>query len=183
MVELQRLDPLLDVQWNPKARIVKAGYYLAEAGKRVDPVYDGRWEVIRWNTPGLNQRRDYTVLFQVCEWKRYGARGVILIEREGAYAPLGPWLVEYMRTCDAANVAAHQQLKDELDRQEEAIERDFQNTIADRAAHQEALEKVYHKAAGPYWMGGAQGKAHPITVREVFGKGRKTAAAAAAGAS
>lgn len=174
--ELQRLiDPLLDVRWNPTARVVRPGYYLAEAGKRVDPVYDGRWEVIRHNTQGLNKHRDYVVLFQVNTWKRYGARGVILIDREGDYAPIGPWLIEYLRTCDAANTAAHAVLKEQLDREEEAIERDLQNTVHDRAAHQEALEKVYHNAAGPYWMGGAQGKAHPVTVEAVFGKGKRTA--------
>ncbi len=172
---LRRLDPLLDVIWNPKARILAPGHYTS-LGQRTDPTYEGLFQVVRYNTPGLHDR-NYVVLANVTKPTRFGKRNVLMMERDSGYAPVGEWLVEYMQTWDAAQ----RHLADSLQSVDEENEK-RQSAAAEidgGGAHQEALEKVYHKAAGSYWMGGAQGKAHPVTEATLFGKGKKTSTAGA----
>ena len=170
--EIKRLDPLVDVRWNPRARITKPGSYTI-LGKRTDPEYLGLWEVIRYNSPGLTDR-GYVRLCFVTKPVRFGRREILMMETDGPYAPIGSWLIEYMRTWDSAQ-RQFAKVMEEVDVENERFqEGELAALIDGGGAHQEACERVYHRVAGPYWMGGAQGKAHPITVERMFGKGKRT---------
>ena len=173
--ELQRLDHLLDVRWNEKAVIVKRGDY-SVLGKNTPHEYDGLWEVIRYETPGLTDR-PFVVLFQVTQPVRVGRRQILMMESKGPYAPIESWLIEYMQTWDAAQRCFAESMNEAWRAHEEAENLDA--IINDRAAHQEAAEKVYAEHAGPYWMGGAQGRAHPETVQLLYGKRKKSSTAGA----
>lgn len=168
---LKRLDALLDVQWNPKARVVTPGRYDATAGKRHAPVYDGRWQVIRHDTPGLTDR-GYVVICEVTAWERVGDRGIIMMDHKGAYAPIGDWLVEHMQQFDAAQ-RKFAAVMDEVWKQHEQAESN--EHVATRDAHVEAAERVYATAAGPYWMG----RGADLENTPTFGKGKKTPTAGA----
>lgn len=158
---LQRLDPLLDIQWQPKAILVRRGSYSVH-GTRVDPEYDGRWEVIRWDTSvSLHKERTWTRITLVTQLDLTGKYPQMVCD--GPYMPIGPWLVSFMQLWDAAQSAfAHQM--DVVWREHEAVDA----ITNDRAAHQEALEKVYRDHAGLYWMGGARGKASPALVASLW---------------
>ncbi len=154
----QRLDHLLDVRWEPKAVLVKAGSYDVLGG-RVDPVYDGRWEIIRYQTATkLHVEREYTRITRVTEVVMDGKVPVMIAD--GAYAPIGWWIVDYMQLWDRAQGAAAEAMQ-RLWAEHDAI--DELRHEDDKAAHQEGLEKVYREHGSEYWMGGAQGKADPRT--------------------
>lgn len=98
---LQGIDPNLRIVWNPKAFLARPGHYDAE-GRPVPPTYDGRWHVvIQGKLDGVD-----TVVYT-------------LGSEDGSqkpYKPVGPWLVDYMREWDTANVhrmAALRKLQDE----------------------------------------------------------------------
>lgn len=167
--QLQKLDARLDIRWNPKAVMTKRGKY-SPLGKRKDPEYDGRWEIILHSRATSISNKEYTVLVVVTEASRIGGRQVLIMTKDGAYAPVGEWLLEYMRTWDAAQSELYRRNKQTLDREDE-LANSAASVINDRAAHQEAAERVYHEAAGPYFMGRG------------FGKGRRTSDTMAAPAA
>lgn len=177
--ELKRLDSLVDVRWNPTAVLVKRGDYTV-LGKRTDAEYDGRWQVIRYDTPGIHDR-NYVVLVTVTQPVRIGKRQILMMQSKGPYAPIEHWLIEYMQTWDAAQRRFAENMASMWADHDQAEIAAVDAHVRDRAAHQEAAEKVYREGGGgEYWMGGAQGKAHPATVATLFGKGKKTAAPSAA---
>lgn len=143
---LRRLDPLLDVRWEPRAFRAKSVFDVR--GVAPDAKWEGRWEVIRFKTPGLHAEREYVRICMVTELRKEGKVPVML--DKGAYAPLGLWLVEYMQLWDRAqnHFAA---AMDELWREHDAV--DAINDADDRAANQQGLEKIYREHAGQYWMG------------------------------
>lgn len=167
---LRRRDPLLDVIWDPKARMLKPGNYDAAGGIRTDPVYDGRWRVIRRDTNGL-QNRDYVIICTVTKPTRIGRRQILFMEENGEYAHVEEWLTEFIDTWDRA--ARHAM---DVEKERDRIDAEIDAEEDTRAAHQQALEKVFHESGGTHAIGGAQGKAHPETIKTLFGKGRKTAA-------
>lgn len=153
---LRRRDGLLDIVWNPKAICTTRGRYDG-LGRPVAAEYDGRWEVIRYSTAAaLRVDRDYTSITLVTEVVMDGTIPVMV--SEGAYAPIGWWLVDYMALWDRAQDAAQEAMA-RLWAEHDAI--DELRHEESRAAHQEGLEKVYRVHGGEYWMGGAQGKASP----------------------
>lgn len=160
--QLQLLDARLDVQWNPQAVLRKAGAYTA-LGKNVPAEYDGRWEVILRDRATALTDREYVVLCVVTKAERYGRRQVLIMEKDGPYAPVGEWLVEYMRTWDAAQKRQLEENQKVLDREDELANSAAEH-IADRAAHQEAAERVYRKVAGEHWIGRGFGKGKKTTV-------------------
>jgi hypothetical protein len=146
---LRRLDPLLDIRWNEKAVMMRRGDYDVLGG-RTDPVYDGRWDVIRYDTATkLHDDKNYTVLCTITEPYRDGHGWMMRVD--GPYGPIGMWLVEYMQRWDTAQ--AH--FAEEMDRlwaEHDAAE--SINLEADTAANQQALEKVYREhGGGEYWIG------------------------------
>lgn len=168
---LRRLDPLLDVIWNPKARISKPAQY-SVLGHRVDAEYEALWQVIRYQTATkLHDERDYTVILSVTELDRSGRYPIM--KADGPYMPVGPWLVEYMQLWDAAQRA----FADAMDQQWREHEK-IDALTHDQAAHQEAAEKVYREHGSEYWMGGAQGRGseqfnQAMWPEQSFGKGKR----------
>jgi hypothetical protein len=154
---LRRIDPLLDVRWNPQAIKTKAASFDAFGCARKDAEYDGRWEVIRYNTPGLSDR-GWVRITMVCAVEyttsSKGGRYPIMLH-QGPYAPLGPWLVDYMALWDRANSAwidAMAAARDDHDRAESWMRDD------EKAGHQEVFERFYREEGGVTLVGGAQGK-------------------------
>jgi hypothetical protein len=166
---LRLLDPLLDVIWNARAKMISRGGY-SVLGERTDAEYEGRWQVIRYQTATkLHDDRDYTVILTVAECDRSGKYPIM--KDDGAYAPLGQWLVDYMKLWDAAQRA----FNDAMDHQWREHEK-IDALTHDRAEHQEALEKVYRESpnGSEYWMGGAQGRGSDAFNASMFGKGKRT---------
>lgn len=152
---LRELDSLLNVRWNAEAILLEKGSY-TETGKLIPPRYDGRWQVIR-DLPRGEESHDgkpYTVICTVTEPHREG--GILFMVKDGPYAPIGEWLLEYMHAADAANVRAFSELRDRLWRQHEAIE-DREAQI-DEAEAREGLDRVHHKANFAGGQGNWQGK-------------------------
>jgi hypothetical protein len=158
---LRLLDQLLDVRWNATAFVEKYGAF-DSLGHPSQPQYAGRWQVIRFNTDRLHLERDFAVIMTVTLIDPPNStRKYPIMNDRGAYMPLDWRIVEYVQLCDRANCAVADERMKELwneHDQAEAIQHD-------RSANQEALEKVY----GKYWTGGAQGAAHPETVRRLWG--------------
>lgn len=158
---LRLLDPLLDLRWNAQAFVARYAGFDAK-GNPSQPKYEGRWEVVRFDTDRLHQERDFAVICTVAEIDR--TRGYPIMLDKGPYAPIGFWLVEYMQLWDRAQGRfAEEMMKRAWADHERAGEPDDM-----RAENQEALEKVYRTHGGEYWVGGAQGKADPITERALW---------------
>lgn len=139
---LQQIDPLLDIRWNPEAVIVKPGSYSVE-GHRVDPIYDGRWEVIRYQTPSLRSKveRDFIVLCTVTEPHTEGGILYMVPLRDGGkYAPIGEWLVTLMHEADAQNVEQFRKLREKLWAQHDAAE-----AARDKLDEGAAIEAMEHQ--------------------------------------
>lgn len=142
---LRRLDPLLDVRWEPQA-FRRKGYFDA-AGTPTAARWEGRWQVIRYDTAtSLHEARGYVLICTVTALRTEGKVPVML--DEGDYAPLGEWLVDYMRLWDRAQ-SHFIDAMDELWKEHEQAE----SIQHDSAAHQEALEKVYREHGDEYWLG------------------------------
>lgn len=162
---LRRLDPRLDVHWNPKSFIETPGDYSA-LGKATPATYAARWEVVlRSKATSLHDDREYTLICRVteCDWisQRYP-----IMKDKGPYAPLGDWLVKYMQLYDRANGAYQDAMARAWAEHDRLMELDH---AADRAGNQEALERVYReRGGGEYWMGGAQGRAAPETLATLY---------------
>lgn len=105
--ELQRIDSGLRIVWNPKAFLARVGMYDA-TGRAVPPIYEGRWQVvIQGKTDGVD-----TIIYTL--GSEDGTRK--------PYKPVGPWLVDYMRAWDTANVHRMEAMK-KLLQEQEAVER------------------------------------------------------------
>lgn len=163
---LRRLDPLLDILWNPKAVQTKAGRYDVLGG-RVDPEYDGRWEIVRYDTSAaLHEGRAWVRICRITELATGGvADKYPVMVADGAYAPVGFYLVPFMAVWDRAQQHFIRAM-DELWEEHEKVDR--LNHADSQAAHRESLEKVYREHGSEYWMGGAQGKATPEAERALW---------------
>lgn len=152
MVEaLRRLDPLLDVVWNPTAYLDRHGTFDVTGRGTTPPEYAARWQVIRRDKKAsLHDDRDYTLVCTVTELDRSGKYPVML--SRGGYAPLGEWLVDYMRLWDAAQSTLADRLA-HLHAEHEKIDA----LTDDSALHQEAAEVIYRRYGGEYWMGRGMG--------------------------
>lgn len=153
---LQQMDPLLGIRWNPEARLLKPGSY-SETGKLIAPEYEGRWNVTR-QIPRDDRRhyegREYIVICEVTEPKR--EQGVLYMERGGAYAPIGEWLLEYMRAADAANVRIFEDMRKKVWAQHDRT--DEQEGELDEAMAREGLNRAQFKAN----YAGRVGNWHPV---------------------
>ncbi len=104
---IRAIDPLLDIRWNPRAVVVAYGSYDAE-GNVKPAVYDGRWQIIRYESATTlhpdRGERSYTVLTNVTEQSTHG--GIPCMLYEGPYAPVDWRVVDFLQNADAANVQA-----------------------------------------------------------------------------
>lgn len=163
---LRALDRLLDVQWDPKARVVAPGSYSA-MGKRIDPVYDGRWSVIRYDSAeyghaGFHSDRGYTVITEVTEYSELD--GVLFMIAHGAYAPIDQRLLTCMRAADAWNVEQHRKLREKLWAQHDANE--ARQVAIDEGASREALDHNHFEANYAGGVGNWHGKGADFTAME-----------------
>lgn len=152
--ELRLMDPLLDILWNPKAILVEKGSY-TETGKLIPPIFDGRWEVIRHQTENMHpERGDYAVICQLSQPARQD--GLLYITKDGPYAPVGEWVLELMRSADAANVARFKAIRDKLWAQHDKLESDADKINESEA--REGLDRVHFDANYAGGVGNWQGK-------------------------
>jgi len=156
-------DPLLDLRWNATAVMVKHGGYDV-VGNILRPEYEGRWQVVRYATDRLHLDREFAVICTVTKPDLVSERYPIMRD-QGEYTPIDWWLVEYMQLWDRANSRYAEEASKRAWAEHDAAEA----LPDDRAAHQEALEKVYREHGSEYWMGGAQGKADAVTVESLWG--------------
>lgn len=160
---LQGIDHLLDVVWNPKAQMIAPGAYSA-LGVATPPSYDGRWQVIRYDTHNWhNERtingRQYCVIVTVTE--TYDADGIRCMVKNGAYAPIGPWLIDYMHAADAQNVKAMTAIREKLWGQDDALE--AADDAESDAMFRDALDKTHFDAVHAGGVGNWQGKGMDFT--------------------
>jgi len=152
---LQQLDHLLDIRWEPRAKMVKRGGYTAE-GKILNPEYEGRWEIVRDDHHGTAPWREKTRICFVTTPVEI-APGLKAMDADGDYAPLGMWLVEFMRAADKANQEGARRLSERLDQlnaaKDEAAIRDGDAGMA------EYLGAMYHAGTK---AGGGVSEFHPV---------------------
>jgi len=148
---LRRLDPLLDIRWNPQALIMRHGQYDVN-GRPLPAIYDGRWEVVRYDTPHVGgamfagQRQGHDAPCAVI----YQVRG----EQE-CYKPIGLWLIDFMQQWDSQQ--AH--FRDELERMRLEDEREQEAALAiDEGAVEEIVHGLAfaskHEGGRSVWYGG-----------------------------
>lgn len=130
--ELQHLDPLLDIRWNPACLLIEAPRFTVTGGTTPGR-YDGRWEVVRaksasWRNAGEPLSDDFVaVIYQVRD-------------EQGHYKPVGPWLAEYLRKWDTQQAHFRDELA-KLRREEEREEEAFM------AVDEGAVEHAVHQLA------------------------------------
>lgn len=156
---LQGMDGLLDIRWNPCAFVLDKGAY-SVTGKLTPPTYAGRWEVIRYQTASrLHAEREYTVICTVTKPQEFG--GVLCLVARGEYMPIGEWLVDFMRSADAANVRHMTELRTKLWAHDEVL--DHARDSAEEAMAREALDRVHFDAVYAGGVGNWQGKGTDFT--------------------
>jgi hypothetical protein len=124
-------DELLGLQWNPEAVITRYGSFDA-FGQGTAPVYEGRWEVIRFSAdPPLVVTRLADPVTK-------------------AYRPVGWWLLEFLQQWDRQNahwMEAQKRLVDEAE-----AERAADDALRAASAEQE-VEIVSRRLGGEKYMG------------------------------
>jgi hypothetical protein len=154
---LQQLDPLLDIRWEPCARLIKAGSYDA-LGKLVAPIYEGLWEVVRYDSFNTATWRQHTRICFVTKPVRIAA-GLDAMPADGEYAPLGMWLVAFLRQADQWNQEEARRRSKELDALNERL--DAQRIGDGEDGIEEAASKQYHAGTK---AGGGVSDFHPVRI-------------------
>jgi hypothetical protein len=157
--QLRQLDDRLRIVWNPRAIVTKPGTFDV-TGASVPPEYAGRWEVIIPDDPFRTQTfRTWTVVCRVTQpiEVREGADTLPAMADRGPYAPIGQWLVDFLRAADRHN-------RDELLRLREKMERmnAHQDAAAESAGHdaaREVLAREWHEGTKE---GGGVSEFHPV---------------------
>lgn len=165
-------DPLLDLRWNAQCFRKKTAY--DAQGLVAGETWEGRWQVVRYDTDRLHLERSFAVICTVTAIDPPNAvRKYPIMTDHGDYMPIDYRIVDYMQLWDRANGRLAKEAM-----QQAWAEHDLAEQPEDtRAANQEGLEKVYHAAAGKYWQGGAQGAADPVTVTGLWGRVKDAARA------
>ena len=132
-------DPHLDIQWEPKAVLIHRGSYDA-AGKLIAPIYNGRWEIRRYHDQyGTAGWRDWRRICFITEPEEH--KGMKMMYADGAYAPVGEWVVAFMQQCDNANVDRIQDARRKLDMLDAELEKD--KTNADTDEDTQLLDEIF----------------------------------------
>ncbi len=162
--ELRRMDDRLRIHWNPRA-VPVFGQLTDVKGRRAVVGHDGRWEVILVGSDKAHFRtqsvRDYTLVCRVTkptEVTQGGMKVPAMVEH-GPYAPIGAWLVTFLRLADRHNVESARKLSQTLDAMQAAREAAME---AEAMAHQqENAEREYHRGTKE---GGGVSELHPVTI-------------------
>ena len=156
---LRQLDDAIRIVWEPKAVMTKRGGYTA-MGKVIDPVYDGRWAIVKQGDPFRTQsyRPDTRIAFITAPVTvGSGTKQIQAMQEDGPYAPVGWWVVDLMRSWDQHNREAMQHasaILDELNDKADAA------VVADaEAGEREHLEQMYFHGT----MRGGVSEMHPVT--------------------
>ena len=158
---LRLLDHRFGVRWEPRAVLVQRGSYNATGGL-VEPIYRGLWELILDDTA-----------FRTAPWRQWTrvcfvstpvrvAAGLDAMPQDGPYAPLGMWLVEFMRQADKHNQEAARRRARQVERLNE--ERDARTMAAGDEGTAEAARKQYHLGTK---AGGGVSRFHPVRIQIV----------------
>lgn len=154
--ELQLLDHRLNVRWEPRAVMAERGGYTATGGI-LHPVYRGLWEVILDDKSfGTAEWRSWTRICFVTKPVDI-APGLQAMAQDGAYAPLGAWLVQFLRQADQHNRDEARRLQQRLDRLNERYERAVMDAGDD--ATEEAASQQFHAGTK---AGGGVSEFHPV---------------------
>lgn len=149
-------DDSLDIQWEPRAVLVSRGRYDA-MGKMIDPVYRGLWEIRRSRDPSQTAGwRDWRRVCFITEPEVH--KDLTMMYSDGAYAPVGEWVVDFMRQCDAANADRLRDVMRTQRRLDAELEKDQANAAEDE--DWQLLDEVYFDSAyaggsGQYYGRGA----------------------------
>lgn len=163
---LRGMDHLLSIIWEPKGKKISTGSY-SVLGVASPPVYEGRWQVIRYDTANNHETRthngrQYCVICTVTQPERVD--GILCLTAKGEYAPIGPWLIEVMQAADAANVRMATELRKKLWAQDDALE--TAGDCDEDAMFREALDKTHFSANYAGGVGNWQGKGMDFTTKE-----------------
>lgn len=157
--ELRRLDDDLRIEWEPRAVLVTRGRYDA-LGKMTEPVYDGRWKIVKKHDPNRTAmwREDALVTYVTAPVTAgYGEKKVYAMTADGPYAPVGWWLVEHMRSWDRANRDFVNRMRATLDEWND--EADRRRDEAAVAGEEQALDAMWFNGT----MRGGVSVFHPVT--------------------
>ncbi len=158
-------DPLLDLRWNGQS--FKRKDTFGVTGAPMHAKWEGRWEVIRYDTDRLHLDRPYAVILTMYAIDPPNQiRKYPIMQDRGDYLPVDWRIVDYMQLVDRAQGRLAEELMQQAWAEHDLAER----LEHPRDAHVEALEKVYRTHGGEYWMGGAQGKADPVTEKGLWGR-------------
>ena len=161
-------DPHLDIQWEPCAVLVVRGRYDA-MGKMIDPVYRGLWEIRRYHDASRTAAwRDWRRICFITEPEEH--KGMMLMYADGPYAPVGEWVVDFMRQCDAANRSRIEDTQRKLAMLDAELEKDQENANVDEDTAM--LDEVYFDSSyaggsGQYKGRGADFAGMPSNAPEI----------------
>lgn len=158
--QLRQLDDRLRIAWNPKAIVTKPGSFDV-MGTQVPPEYAGRWEVIIPDDPFRSQTyRTWTLVCRVTQpvEVRSGVDVLPAMEERGPYAPIGQWLVDFLRAADQHNRTELLKLRDKMDRMNAR-----QDAAAETAGMEAAAEVLSREWHGGTKAGGGVSEFHPVT--------------------
>jgi hypothetical protein len=155
---LQRIDPRLDVLWNPRCVLTRTGGYDAE-GRLVAPTYEGRWQVILHDRAIQTATwRDHVLVCTVTPPAADAPAGVPALTHNGPYAPLGEWLVEHLRAIDQANAASMAKISAAIDA--DLARQDRARDTATAEAAGEACRRQFHAGAAEQGVA----TSHPVRI-------------------
>jgi hypothetical protein len=157
---LRLLDDALRIEWEPRAVMVKRGGYDAR-GKVINPVYDGRWKVVKKHDPFRTAmwREDSLVCYLTAPMVTgSGEAKVHALTADGPYAPVGEWVVELFRSWDRANRAfVDARLKERLDEENARMDA---AAVEGTGGEAEYLEEMFFNGT----MRGGVSTSHPVGV-------------------
>lgn len=135
-------DARLDVLWEPRAVLVQRGHYDAR-GHLMHSIYAGRWRLVRYNDPSATQtHRGFTHIAFITQPTDI-AIGIRAFQDNGPYAPVGEWLVEFMRMADHLNRMEWSEREAQLDAINERAEREQEDQFDD--ALYEGFDREFHR--------------------------------------
>ncbi len=155
---LRLLDDDLRIEWEPLAVMTKRGGYDAR-GKVINPVYDGRWAVVKKGDPyrTTSYRPDTRVCFVTAPVTvGSGTKQITAMQEDGPYAPVGWWLVDVMRSWDRANREAMNEAGAILDALNER--QDAAALVAGQDGEAERLDAMFFHAT----IRGGVSTMHPV---------------------
>lgn len=158
---LRELDPRFGIRWEPRAVMVERGSY-DPLGKVVEPKYRGLWEItLDDKTFGTANWRSWTRVCFVTKPVEVAA-GLTAMAQDGEYAPLGEWVVQFMREADRHNQREVERRRKRLDDMNERA--DNRAMAAGDDATEEAASKQYHAGTK---AGGGVSEFHPVKIEIV----------------